>query len=870
MSLVPDRMWSSQPRQSAPKVEESSQPWTTARCHRLLRPLVSRIASLRREVSVCRQVTPSSAISAPSSRTGGRYEEEPGAESEWLMPRKKRPRLTYSQRRGPQPAPPQQQGGLDQTQLGQQGNQDGNTSSASGSKACVKRPFRSVQPERQPKATVPGEIAASTPLLKRARGMLASSPVARARETDPASNQPDLDRARRTKTGPGAQKRLDERLFRLRERLAHNYANFEAIYRSVEALLRATRPGDIHGIGVARGPRSLMEMCLRRVPQYIVELESWEKLEAEQSGTISTLDEVDTSAQIYNELEAFGTNVGWRHLRVVVRADGMNAVKQGIKESLFGDEFSLLIVDLCVLLGAVDEAEDLIAALVDRQYPQPASTDSDFTQSPALQPLVRLNSFAHQNQRTPSLFRQYTSLLSSGRLPIEWLATSGFERIWSSATRALASTDHSSDATTFITQSISLLYGRKRTRSSNAALGCLDEDIEKANQRTLMSSLSILASMRLLGENELGQPSLSASDTRRVTIIGDRLKYVMKACLAALEGCKRGRANQSLDVLYLTLFLSSGQSQGEELGNYVRRGIAKLSSPLETFITTKERRTRKSHDNIAWLISSIARAYSRGASVAPQQCLDELFKRLESLKFGPHELDNLKAAAAFLIAQQTSNVRDLIYAESLHLQDRSNSGAPAQHHSGNTLFTGYRWEETIGEWVTVSPVRNKQRVSTTKKHLRLSTLGSDTEGFLTRSTSETNLVSERMSDTETSPDESGKDHECSTGERTCCGCTEQGMMLKKRPNRAQDIEKPAANFVAEAPVLQQKLVIAASSVLRKSQLRPGKENQVGLLAKKPRRSSGRIVLGTHSQLYNSAGRRNKYQDSIYSDDELCN
>ncbi|KAI1432060.1 hypothetical protein GGR50DRAFT_676429 [Xylaria sp. CBS 124048] len=836
MSLASDET-RYQPRRSAPRFEEASpQPWTTTRCHRLLRPLVSRIASLRKDAATCSQPTASASIptsgtasfsstknsesdtastsistrGAVSSRGSG-PNEELDEESGWLMPRKKRPRLTYSQRRGTRPLQPQHAGTV-QNHPGQD-DFDGRKTLATGAELPVKRPFKHVQPKRPLKATAPGEIAAPTPLLRRARGKIASPPVAPIRGIDfGAPKQTELDHRNRTKAESSALKRLDERLLSLRERLSYKYANLESIYRSLEALLRATAPGNADIVGAARGPRSLLEMCLRKVPQYIVELEAWERLEAEESGTYSTLDGISTSAQVYDELEALGTNVGWRHLRVVVRADGLNAVKRGIEEGLFGDEFSQLTIDLCIQLGATSEAEELITAFVDRQYPQPTSTESYFAQASALQPLIRLNSFADRTQRTSFLFRQYSLLLSSGSLPRDWLATSGFGRIWKLATQELASGGLSYDAVNFITQSILLLSTRKRTFTGNDDLAHLEEDMAKASQRTLMSSLSILASMRLLGESELGQPDLATSDIQRITIIGNSLRHVIRSCLNGLEGYRRSRDNQTLGILYLTLFLSSGQGQDAGIEDNVRGGIAKLSRPIETLLSSKELRMRKTYDNIAWLIASIARAYGRGASVTPHRCLDGLFERLESLELEQRLLDNLKAAAAFLIAQQTSNVRDLIYAENLHLRDRSNPGAPTQGHDDNTLFTGYRWEDTIGEWVTVSPVRNKRRISTIKDSLRSSTLGESRS--LTRPTNTSSFIADAMSDTEISPDEDIGGGERSTyDEGAGWAESERGMMMKKRPARVRDIKKLTGKtlpVVAKAPVPQEKLVIPTS------------------------------------------------------------
>ncbi|TGJ82655.1 hypothetical protein E0Z10_g6118 [Xylaria hypoxylon] len=858
MSLISDQT-RYQPGRPTYRIEEHSQPWTTARCYRILRPLVSRIASLRKDASIASQATVSTlrstsgTVPVSSVRSSGHCEES-DAESGLLMPRKKRPRLTYSQRRGTKPQ--SQHSGLDHSHS-RQDSYNENISLAAGTKPGVKKAFGGIQAERQ-KATAPGEIVPSTPILRRARARIVPSPVAPVHESDP--NQARLGR---TKVNSSAQKRLDERLAKLRECLPSKYADLEAIYRSLEALLKATAVSTLGDMNGASGPRSFLDICLRKVPQYIIELEAWERLEAEQSGTVSTLDDINTSAQIYNDLESLGTNVGWRHLRVVVRADGLNAVKQTIEEGLFDGAFSQLIIDLCVQLGAASEAEDLVAALIDHRYPQPTSTESRFTQGSALQPLVILNYFAAQTGRTSFLFRQYSMLLSSGGLPTDWLATTEFERIWSLAVEGLANHKPSYDAMRFITQSILLLSCHKRTFNYNADAVRLEQDMRKASQRTLMSALSILASMSLLEEAGLEAPRLLESDTRQITIIGDRFRYVIRACIHGLDGSARNRDTQRLEYLYLVLFLSSVQGHDEKIGILVEECIGKLPPPVATALSTKNIRTRNHYDNIAWLIASIARACGRATSVASHQCLNGLFKRLESLKLSQNLLDNLKAAAAFLIAERTNNVRDLIYAESLHPHVGLSSGATKHQQGGSTLFTGYRWEESIGEWVTVSPVMNK-RGAPTKEYLRSSTPVKDMETFMACSSNLASPVTDNLQGAEADLSQRLDDDEYDTKGCIHNTCDGQSMMMKKRPRRLRSTETLTTTLATKALLPQRSLAISAPPRPPKSHVDPEKENRVRLLAKKPRRSSGRVILGARQLSRDFIRRRDSW-----SDDELC-
>ncbi|KAK5629718.1 hypothetical protein RRF57_005433 [Xylaria bambusicola] len=616
---------------------------------------------------------------------------------------------------------------------------------------------------------------------------------------------------------------------------------------------------------VRNGPRSLLDMCLRKVPEHIRELEAWERLDAEQTGNISTLDDINTSAHIYNELESLGTNVGWRHLRVVVKADGLSTVKHAIEEGIFNDEFSQLLIDLCAQMGAVSEAEDLMAALVDRQYPQPVSTESRFTQVSTLQPLVMLNSFASQMQRTSFLLQQYSILLSSNKLPIEWLATLEFDNVWSLAMQALADGQSSCDAINFVTESILLLGYRKRKVQSNIDKSQLEQDTAKANQRTLMSVTSILASMSLLAETGIVPPGLSDSDTWRNEGIGNRFKYALRVCISGLESHMGDLKTQRLEILYLALFLSSAQSQDEKINSHVRGNMNKLSLSSATSMATKNIHMQNRYDNIGWLIASIARACGRATSVASHQCLHGLFGRLESLKLAPGLLDKLKTATAFIVAQQTNNVKDLIYAESLHPYTRPSPGSRSQHQSSSTLFTGYRWEETIGEWVTVSPVMNKRRPTTTKSYLRSSNPANGIESYSIRSRNSPSHATDKLSDAETSPNQRTDGSECDTNKRVQPLCNEQSMiMMRKRPRHLRSAETLPTRRVSEVLLPQESHAFSASPKTPRSEVDPEKENRVRLLAKKPRRSLGRTVLGAGPASRHPIGGR-----GAYSDDELC-
>ncbi|KAI0165800.1 hypothetical protein GGR57DRAFT_136526 [Xylariaceae sp. FL1272] len=826
----------SKPRRPVSRFHDHPQPWTTARCHRILRPLISRIASLKRDSIIAARITAASSIATSAVH---QHHDEHTADSGWLMPKKKRPRLTYSQRRG----------GARQLESGPQSHGPHEHFAKHEEPSVlqpqvVRKSVKSLKPEMKQR---PGEIVVATPFLKRARGHFLPSPESH--ESNVVSTRSwDSFGARRSKG-------VEDRLARLRRDLPRRHADFDAIYRSLEALLKATAPTSYENLDKRRGPRSLLDMCLRRVPQYIAELEAWERLEAEQNGTISTLDEENTSAGIYTYLETFGTNVGWKHLRTVVRADGLDAIKRGITEGLFGDDFSQLLIDLCIQSGAASEAEDLIHAMVSREYSQPTSIDNNFAGMPGFQPLLYLNSFVPNTGRCPSfVFRQYRELLSKGHLPQDWLVTSNFERIWSLATRELATPQANADAVSFVVLSTYLLCSRTRIHTGSAESIKLEQDMSQASQRVCASALGIIVSLSLLGEMDFQAQCGSKANMSNAMITSIRLRYIIRACISKLESHHHGQNGRRVDCLYFASFLASTQTQGYKVQTRITHTIKQLSSARSISAPFQKGRTWCHFDAIAWLLASISRSVSRGTSESSHHCLNILFKRLLSVGLASHLLDGLKAHSAFLIAQETNNVRDLIYAESLNPDVPSSDSSTKRRGSVSTLFSGYRWEETIGEWVTSSPVL-KKHVAPTRKHHRSSIGPIDAQSHSTAFQHEAQSHAGSVSKTKTVLDAEINSEKRDKRDRAChLRHRISSETLTTTAFSMSTIGRKASSKGQEPGELHDNMHHAE------------KENRVRLLAKKPRRSSGRIVIGV-ARTMRHAGEHDEQGD--YSDDELC-
>ncbi|KAL2878658.1 hypothetical protein SGCOL_006128 [Colletotrichum sp. CLE4] len=69
---------------------------------------------------------------------------------------------------------------------------------------------------------------------------------------------------------------------------------------------------------------------------------------------------------------------------------------------------------------------------------------------------------------------------------------------------------------------------------------------------------------------------------------------------------------------------------------------------------------------------------------------------------------SLRGNGAFVLAQKTDDLRDLVFAETLKEDFTENDRMVA----ANGNFSGFRWEEGISEWIATSPLARRQEHST--------------------------------------------------------------------------------------------------------------------------------------------------------------
>ncbi|KAB8297073.1 hypothetical protein EYC80_002462 [Monilinia laxa] len=307
------------------------QEWTAARCNRLLRPLTSRISILRKtkQSTLDRmKIQCKKGKSVSDSNIDSASEETKNNNASWIG--RKRVKRTYSGKAGTR----------------------GSGQHVINSDHSFKLPSNSRS------SSIPGEIIIPTPLLNRAWRNTSSPYRAIPYKGDALGYCQKMGTT--SISGGSAKVRIQgtsktqplgpQALSKIRNSMSPTRFNVhEGIYNGLEALLRATHPiSNIH----KRGPRSLFSMCLAIVPKYITMEEKLLSNEIKRVGSHSAIEQRDISTEIYDDLELFGSSGrGWIHLQSVVRAHGVQIIRDAVSEGLLDltepnpDEISDFIID---------------------------------------------------------------------------------------------------------------------------------------------------------------------------------------------------------------------------------------------------------------------------------------------------------------------------------------------------------------------------------------------------------------------------------------------------------------------------------------------------------------------------------------------
>ena len=202
---------------------------------------------------------------------------------------------------------------------------------------------------------------------------------------------------------------------------------FEGIHSGLETLLKATSK---NLVGNRDGARSLLSTCLRKAPEYIASQERWCRAQDPESA-----DEVSSS--IYRELETVGARTlqGSNALQEVVRAHGVDLIGSAVIDGLICFPVASRLVKLCLHLEAYDEGQHLVECILrNKSFPQPTSRDDVLFS----QELSILDQFAIITGRFGFLYRKLTTLFENRLLPIEWISSPDMIERWSGVVQCIS------------------------------------------------------------------------------------------------------------------------------------------------------------------------------------------------------------------------------------------------------------------------------------------------------------------------------------------------------------------------------------------------------------------------------------------------
>lgn len=675
---------------SVPDVTERK--WTATRCNRLLRPLSSKLALLRREQQLlhlgeqerkllrCKASVPGNVLRMENESDKMAAKSEEG----WPGPRpKKRIKRTYSSRdvalaRRKMIAGPQIDQ-LDNTPL--------------PGIPIIGMPQQTWKGASLSQTAVELSLSASATLSKHAGFQMTHA---------------------------------HDRLVR-----AEHLKLIERISSGLGSFLRATSECST-SVAYPSGTRSLFSTCLRRVPEYI----SDEELECKADESDNA---IGISSTIYNDLEAFGSSPrgGWKPLREVVRSHGISLLGAAINQGHTTAPEARYFVNVCLRCRAFDEAERLVEYILNaanRTLPSPAPVISVFD-------LVTLDLFARITFRYGFQYRQLTRLLQHGYLPCGWMSRNEMVPCWNRLIASLTKANNESiDAAILLRTAFSMGYRvsglpfaalqihsirlhakgllssdgnfydpNGKTSPSNDLT--LNEDLDQAFCATSLHLLTVLTTVEII-------PNLTSlletKGSGKADVLQDLALDVLQAFEVNEFETNSGKASQLprhhdrlyLPVLAAGMVLATVGKKDHELN----QGIYQHLDLLKCFKTSQEF-VDMAASFICTIVNCCEQAGSGDVFYYIQEIINLLTRRqlfcLGSNFQIRRLLEQIAVSAAVRFSQATSLPKHLSWALDLEStfhcarigHERQTPIKPSERKPRN----GFKWEEGICEWVARTP-----------------------------------------------------------------------------------------------------------------------------------------------------------------------
>ncbi|KAH7135172.1 hypothetical protein B0J11DRAFT_478718 [Dendryphion nanum] len=680
-------------------------PWTTTRCNRLLRPISSRLTTLRKELEAQQRI----AADARNYSNACAQKTSPRKATLIIPPNSRKPR------------------GLDKAK-------DPDWVPGLKPVAGTKRTYggrskktKTIEPMRS-NVTRPGEIT-FTPFIART-GRWLESP------------QKHGSPARRKRRGPliakveqikNLKKQVTPSIGRLIEGLLDGYAK----------LLQATQ---VREEKRRRGARSLVEICLLKMPAYIELEEYFAELDREEAGEDVIR---DISNEIYTHLEErFGTleGQGWQNFRQVVRAHATSLLCDAFADEILGLEVLHAVVVVSMKAAAWDEAERFMWTFMPLLKPLPTPSDllADLFHPDTSVYMHLARSLVEATGRHGLLYDLLEYMIFQELLPLEWLATECMRSFWGPLVRALSDGDHRTSGHALRLLETTLAVGMGLPDDSTQRQEDVDlvpklskpstrKDLRDALDTTFSSLLTVLSSIALVSQNRDDDSSkdsvqwvvqvldsiiigllkrkniptdLELSDTSEEniqTFAQRALWTVFASFLAHLGGCSLTPDLLSIDVSTLVRSMT-----------WITRQYSPQNIDISTALAT-----------FPAFLSSTARCTGRAWHDDGFDQLQRLVEGLLTLRGPrlPHKLWNFRRLALESSMEFAQAPEHLAYTRrienSMKMQGRVVLTSSPQKNDSPSATGGFRWEEGIGEWVACTPFIKTQAKRTPKNSIRV-------------------------------------------------------------------------------------------------------------------------------------------------------
>lgn len=445
---------------------------------------------------------------------------------------------------------------------------------------------------------------------------------------------------------------------------------YKEIVDWLQSLYRETRAdeGEPHR-------KSLLGLCLRKIPACISDIEDWDKAMAQDQAPRSVHQSSNAALEIYSQLESFGaTGFGWRPMKQTVRAHALWSLRKAISDGLFNSKQACGFVRQCLAFEDTSGATSLAKAVQRDDVPSGAMNldlpSPDGFSIEALESLVR-GALARSGSPLCPVFEEMSELLETGRLHAAWLTTRPFFGLLRTAVGMSISERAHTAALGFVKQAA-------RTLCTGRSPGIRFDPLIPTE--TLTSIVADLVSGTLI---ELGG---------QVSKARTRAAFSLDCCVNEVRTLNRQESGTGLFILRVAQFLALDEDL--ESKGFLEDEARRYDEDLDIYTEVNGITPSRIHD-VLNLVCSIAQTHHSKTSTPAHESFMRLCQRLEQLPWPAKVFAAVRRDGAFALAQKTNDLRDLAFAEGQMAHEKPPASAGKN--------TGWFWEEAIGEFVVRTP-----------------------------------------------------------------------------------------------------------------------------------------------------------------------